>query len=187
MIVQYRRDPVVLAVTVLPPLLALAGYALYVGDFLDRYYYFSLMPASVLTMVLGLTAFQPPRVARAVAIALIVVGLAVTPARVKFAATLHRMPEYGMLLDGSRWLVEKGHPISGIRTDFQLPPTADPSSSTGFSADASIPRRERWRSSRAKDERRIKRNRCDSGCLPLTDELQEGCGLRTYDDHSCCR
>jgi hypothetical protein len=31
----------VLAVTVLPPLLALAGYALYVGDFLDRYYYFS--------------------------------------------------------------------------------------------------------------------------------------------------
>ena len=124
--VQYRRDPVVLAVTVLPPLLALAGYALYVGDFLDRYYYFSLMPASVLTMVLGLTAFQPPRVARAVAIALIVVGLTVTPARVKFAATLHRMPEYGMLLDGSRWLVEKGHPISGIRTDFQLPPTADP-------------------------------------------------------------
>jgi hypothetical protein len=84
------------------------------------------MPASVLTMVLGLTAFQPPRVARAVAIALIVVGLAVTPARVTFAATLHRMPEYGMLLDGSRWLVEKGHPISGIRADFQLPPTRDP-------------------------------------------------------------
>ena len=43
--------------------LGVAGYALYVGDFLDRYYYFSLMPASVLTMVLGLTAF-PPRESR---------------------------------------------------------------------------------------------------------------------------
>ena len=125
-IVKHRRDPVLLAVTILPPLLALAGYALYVGDFLDRYYYFSLMPASVLTIVLGLTAFPPPRLARAVAIVLVVVGLAITPARVQFAATLHRMPEYGMLLDGSRWLVEKGHPISGIRTDFPLPRTADP-------------------------------------------------------------
>ena len=125
-VVKYRRDPVLLAVTVLPPLLALAGYALYVGDFLDRYYYFSLMPASVLTLVLGLTAFPPPRAAQAVAIGLVAAGLALTPGRVQFAATLHRMPEYGPLVDGSRRLVERGFPVRAIRTDFTLPPTADP-------------------------------------------------------------
>ena len=134
------------------------------------------MPASVLTMVLGLTAFQPPRVARAVAIALVVVGLAVTPARVQFAATLHRMPEYGILLDGSRWLVEKGHPISGIRTDFQLPPTADPEflyrilGRTHRSLVASGGDHHARRTSDVSSE-----IGGDSGCLPLTDELNEGC------------
>ena len=125
-VVKYRRDPVLLAVTVLPPLLALAGYALYVGDFLDRYYYFSLMPASVLALVLGLTAFPPPQIARAVAIVLVLVGLALTPGRVQFAATLHRMPEYGILVDGSRRLVDRRFPVRAIRTEFKLPHTADP-------------------------------------------------------------
>ena len=53
-------------------------------------------------------------------------AFAVAPARVRFAATLPRMPEYGPLLDGSRRLVERGFPVRAIRTEFQLPPTADP-------------------------------------------------------------
>jgi hypothetical protein len=52
--------------------------------------------------------------------------VAITPARVRFAATMHRMPEYGWLLDGSRRLAERGHSVKGIRTQFPLPLSADP-------------------------------------------------------------
>ena len=36
------------------------------------------------------------------------------------------MPEYGPLLDGSRRLIERGGAIRAIRTQFPLPPSADP-------------------------------------------------------------
>ena len=36
------------------------------------------------------------------------------------------MPEYGPLLDGSRQLVERRGAIRAIRTEFALPPSADP-------------------------------------------------------------
>ena len=126
MLIKYRRDPALLSITVLPQILAIAGYAFYVGDFLDRYYYFSLMPAAVLTLVLGLTAAPSPRIAQGIAAAMLIAAVAITPARVRFAATMHRMPEYGWLLDGSKRLVERGHSVRGIRTQFPLPRSADP-------------------------------------------------------------
>ena len=104
----------------------LVGYALFVGHVLEAYYYLLLMPAAVLTVVLGLTAMPSPRIAQAVAVCLVIAALAITPARVRFESTLPRMPEYGTLLDGSRRLVERGFPVRAIRTEFQLPPTADP-------------------------------------------------------------
>ena len=125
-LIKYRRDPALLSITVLPQILAIAGYAFYVGDFLDRYYYFSLMPGAVLTLVLGLTAAPSPRIAQGIAAAVLLVAVAITPARVRFAATMHRMPEYGWLLDGSKRLVERGHSVKGIRTQFPLPLSADP-------------------------------------------------------------
>ena len=123
---RHRRDPALLAVTVLPLTLCLVGYALFVGHVLEAYYYLLLMPAAVLTVVLGLTAMPSPRIAQAVAVCLVIAALAITPARVRFESTLPRMPEYGPLLDGSRRLVERGFPVRAIRTEFQLPPTADP-------------------------------------------------------------
>ena len=122
----HRRDPALLAVTLLPQLLAVVGYAFYVGDFLDSYYYLSLMSAAVLTVILALTAVPSRRVAKVIGAALVVGALATVPGRVRFAATIHRMPEYGILLDGSRRLVERGQPVKGIRTQFPLPASADP-------------------------------------------------------------
>jgi hypothetical protein len=113
-------------VTILPLTLCLVGYALFVGHVLEAYYYLLLMPAAVLTVVLGLTAMPSPRIAQAVGVCLVIAALAITPARVRFESTLPRMPEYGPLLDGSRRLVERGFPVRAIRTEFQLPPTADP-------------------------------------------------------------
>src|SRR6185503_15608457 len=102
------------------------GYAWYVGDLLDVYYYLPIMPAAVLTLTLSLTAVRPPRFARAAAILLLAGALAIVPARLRHTATLERMPQYGPLLDGSRALVQLNQPVRAVRTEFGLPPTSDP-------------------------------------------------------------
>ncbi len=123
--VGYRRDHALLLVTLLPLLLAIAGYALFL-DTLDNYYYLSLMPSAVLTVALAVTAWPSPAVARAVAVALCVGALALVPSRVRFGRSLNPMPEYGILVRASRVIVNRGVPMRAIRTEFVLPPTGDP-------------------------------------------------------------
>jgi len=123
---RFRRDRPLLAVILLPQIAAVLGYAWYVGDFLDYYYYFPLMPAAVLTLTLSITAVRPTAWARAVSVALLIAALALVPARLRLSATLSRMPQYGPLLDGSRALVQLQRPVRAIRTEFALPPTSDP-------------------------------------------------------------
>ena len=123
--VRHRHDPALLAVTVLPLVLTVIGYAFFLGHAHEAYYYLSLMPAAVLTIFLALPAVPSPKVAQAVAMSLAVAALAIGPARVRFASMLQRMPEYGALVDGSRRLVERGFPVRAIRTDFPLHYTAN--------------------------------------------------------------
>lgn len=121
--VRYRRDPALLTVLLLPQALAIIGYALFQGG-LDHYYYLSLMPAAVLTVVLAATAM--PRFANAVASLMLVAALAAVPARLTFAATMHRMPEYAPLVEGSRRAVRQRQPMRAIETEFTLPAPSDP-------------------------------------------------------------
>jgi hypothetical protein len=123
--VKYRRDPALLAVTVLPQVAALVGYAFYVGDFLDHYYYFSLMPAAVMTVLLAFTAVPSRLLGQAIGMALFVMSLLIAPARIAFGRTLHQLPEYGLLLDGSRTLAKVPRPMRAIQTEFTLPPSTD--------------------------------------------------------------
>jgi hypothetical protein len=121
--VRYRRDPALLTVLLVPQALAIIGYALFQGG-LDHYYYLSLMPAAVLTVVLAATAL--PRVANAVALLMLVAALAAVPGRLTFAATMHRMPEYAPLVEGSRRAVRQRQPMRAIETEFTLPAPSDP-------------------------------------------------------------
>ena len=123
---KYRRDPAMLAMTLLPQIAALVGYAFYVGDFLDRYYYFSLMPAAVLTILLALTAVPSRVLSQGIAVALFGLSLAIAPARIALGRTLHQMPEYGVLLDGSRKIARVPRPMRAIQTEFALPPSTNP-------------------------------------------------------------
>ena len=93
---------------------------------LDYYYYFSLMPSAVLIVVLALTSVPRGNVALWIGIALCVGAVAVTPARIRFSRTLHQMPEYGPLVQGSRAAARRGVPMRAVRTEFPLPPTGDP-------------------------------------------------------------
>jgi hypothetical protein len=124
-VVRYRGDPALLAVTVLPQIGAVAGYALWAAD-LQNYYYLSLMPAAVLTVLLGITALVPMRAARVVAVVLAAGAIAIVPARLRFASTLPRMPEYEILVSGSREIARSKRPMRSIEPQFALPPTCDP-------------------------------------------------------------
>jgi hypothetical protein len=123
--VRYRHDPALLTVTLLPQLAAIVGYALWRGDLQD-YYYLSLMPAAVLTMLLGATALVPARIAHVVGMVLLVGAAAIVPARLRSAATLPRLPEYGVLVAASRHIVRLKQPMRSITPEFALPPTSDP-------------------------------------------------------------
>jgi hypothetical protein len=123
--VRYRRDPALLAVTLLPQLAAVAGYALWLGD-LQEYYYLSLMPAAVLTILLGATALVPRRAARAVGVVLLAGAVAIVPARLQYASTLPNLPSYGVLVAASRRIVRLNQPMRSIEPQFELPATTDP-------------------------------------------------------------
>jgi hypothetical protein len=122
--VRYLNDPALLSVTVLPQLAAIAGYSLFLDD-LDAYYYLSLMPATVLTFVLAVTAMPSARFARAAAVVTLVVALAFVPTRLRNAATMFQMPQYRILVDASRKVRSVGQPMQQIRTDFALPPSSN--------------------------------------------------------------
>lgn len=123
-VLRFRKDPTLLAVTVLPQIAAIAGYSLFLDD-LDAYYYLSLMPATVLTFVLAVTTMPSVRFARATAVLTLVVALAFVPMRLRNAATMFQMPQYRILVDASRKVRSFGQPMQQIRTDFPLPPSSN--------------------------------------------------------------
>ncbi|HXH07141.1 MAG TPA: hypothetical protein VNI83_11175 [Vicinamibacterales bacterium] len=124
LLARRRRDGALLSVTVGPQVLAIAGYALFLDD-LDHYYYLSLMPAAVLTGLLALWPPGRPGLAPVLAVVLVAGSVALVPSRVRAAATMHRLPEYGALVDGSRRVARLRQPVRAILADFALPPTSD--------------------------------------------------------------
>jgi hypothetical protein len=123
---RYRRDPALLAALLFPQALAIIGYALFQGG-LEHYYYLSLMPAAVVTVVFATAIPERWRLARnAVAWLLLAAALAAVPGRLAVAATLHRMPEYAPLVEGSRRAVRQRQPMRAIETEFTLPAPSDP-------------------------------------------------------------
>jgi hypothetical protein len=123
--VRYRRDPVVLALTLVPQALAIVGYALFL-DTLDHYYYIPVMPAAVLTMAFALAVPATGLAGRVVGIILVAAAATMVPWRLGFATTMHRLPEYRVLVAASRDIAGRHEAVRAIRTEFTLPPSTDP-------------------------------------------------------------
>ena len=123
--IRYRRDPVVLALVLLPQLLAIVGYALFLNT-LDHDHYIPLMPLSVLTIAFAVARPASSMPGRALGVALIAASATLVPWRLGFATTLHRLPEYRLLVAGSRALVARGEPVRAVRAEFTLPESTDP-------------------------------------------------------------
>ena len=124
MAVRHRDDPPLLGVTVGPIIASIVGYAFWVGTF-DEYYYLPQMTAVVLTVLIGLSGLAGPSVSRYLGVGMLVLVLGILPARVQQSRTIHRMPEYAALVEGSRQIVRRGAPVRAIRADF-LPLGANP-------------------------------------------------------------
>jgi len=90
------------------------------------YDYLPLMPAAALMLLLTFTAVPSRRVIRVLTLAAFAVSLALVPATFRHVHSMHRMPEYGVWLDGSRRIARRAQPIRNIQTEFILPPTSDP-------------------------------------------------------------
>ncbi len=123
--VRYRRDPAILMLVLVPQATALVGYALFLGA-LDHYYYIPVIPVAVLAMVLAVAVPARSRTGHAIGAVVLLAAVALVPARLAFAATLHRLPEYAVLVDASRQIVSRTEPVRAIRTVFALPPSTDP-------------------------------------------------------------
>jgi hypothetical protein len=123
--VRYRRDPVVLSIALMSQGLAIVGYALFLGA-LDHYYYIPVMPVTVLAIAFALDVPARTRAGRVAGIALLTGAIAIVPARLAFASTLHRLPQYRVLLEASRAIVQRHDAVRAIRTELPLPPSTDP-------------------------------------------------------------
>ena len=65
------------------------------------------------------------RFARVTAVIALVIALAFVPTRLRNAATMFKMPQYGILVDASRKVRTFGQPMQQIRTEFALPQSSN--------------------------------------------------------------
>ena len=123
-VIKRAKDREVLTLRLLPQLAAIAGYALFLGA-VEPYYYLSLMPVAVLTMLFAITPRPDRTTGRLVGVILLAIAVGIVPTRLRLAATIHKMPEYAALLKGSRTLAGRGQPLRAIVTEFPLHFTTD--------------------------------------------------------------
>jgi hypothetical protein len=78
--------------------------------------------------------------------------MAIVPARLRFASTLPRLPEYEVLVSGSRQIARLRQPMRSIEPQFMLPPTCDPQFIFKILG-GRIDRQAEWRAQIARDGR----------------------------------
>jgi hypothetical protein len=119
-IICLRRNTAAVAMSVGSLAVGLAGYALWTGGY-HEYYYFSLMPAAVLTVGLAVTSLGPPRVRSAAAGALVALAIVVQVPRLRQSAYIHRMPEYRAIVRASRVMAARHQTLRRIDASFIAP------------------------------------------------------------------
>ena len=86
-----------------------------------------LVPATLMLLLLAAASVcSTRRAAQLIAVAIFAAGVALVPGRLRPQPTANRMPDYGLLLDGSRKIARLKQPMRAIRTELRLPPSSDP-------------------------------------------------------------
>ena len=117
-----RHDVTLVCVTVAPLLCAVAGFSFWQLTY-DHYWFLTIAPSAALTMALALTAWRPAAPLAAALLALLVV--AAQPSRFADAMTIHRLPEYGPLVRGSRDVRRRVAEVRSLQVQLALPASTD--------------------------------------------------------------
>lgn len=118
--VRGRRDMALLSASIAPLVLAVAGLALWQGNY-DSYWYVPFAPSAAVTIALALTWWRPSMAGAIVVLALLVAQ----PARLAASHFEYRMKEYGPLLRGTERIVKQTKVLRRLETTFPMPPFSD--------------------------------------------------------------
>jgi hypothetical protein len=123
-VTMYRRDAALLAVTVAPIVLMVAGFSGWTRP-LESYWFLVLSAPAALTLGAALRAI-PQKAAATTALAVFLMFVLVsTPRRVIAGWKELRLPEYRALVKGSEAILRQTQSVQVIRTDFKLPDSTD--------------------------------------------------------------
>jgi hypothetical protein len=120
-----RNDVTLVGATLGPMLCAVIGFSFWQQAY-DHYWFLTIAPGAALIMTVAVTTAWK-NAAGPVGWLLVVLAIVSQPWRVADAMTFHRMPEYGLLVDGSREIRRRTNEVQAIDTDFALPASTDPS------------------------------------------------------------
>jgi hypothetical protein len=116
-IARARRDLALLSVSVAPLAAAVAGLALWQGNY-DEYWYLPLAPCGALVIVYALTWWRPAVTGAVLAVAVV----AAQPARIAHSMGWYRMPEYGPTVAGATKIMRQTATVRRLDTTFPMPP-----------------------------------------------------------------
>jgi hypothetical protein len=122
-VVRLRREPLLWSVTAAPLACAVAGFAFWQQG-CDTYWFLVLAPSAALVLGLALTAWPPVAVPAALVMVLLVA--AAQPSRSTDSLSMHRLPEYGVLVSGSREIRRHLPEVRAVKTSFPLPGSTEP-------------------------------------------------------------
>ncbi len=119
------RDGAILVASVGPVVTAVMVFALWQGNFGESYWYLVIVPAAVLCCA-GPVLAAAGRVRLYGTALLMILTVAIQPARAQHTWTVARLPAYGPLAAGVRAAAASGVSVRGIEPAFDVPQGMDP-------------------------------------------------------------
>lgn len=119
------RDRAILAASVGPVVTAVMVFALWQGTFGESYWYLVIVPAAVLCCAGPVLAIEGRARLYGTAL-LLLLTIAIQPARARHTWTAARLPAYGPLAAGTRAAAANGIAIRRIEPAFDVPQGMDP-------------------------------------------------------------
>lgn len=116
-----RREPWMLFVTVAPFLLSVIAFSGWTRPF-DHYWYLTLSPPTAVMVAQALGGLPVWRLRESAAIVMLGMVLYMQSPRMYATQFFHRLPEYKIIVRGSREIVRRTHEIRDVITAFETHP-----------------------------------------------------------------
>lgn len=119
-----RSQPWLLFATIAPVGLTVAAFSGWQQSF-QVYYFLTLAPAAALMVALAINALPLTRLKEVMALVFLLVVAYTQSTRLSVVVYIHKLPEYGPLIRGTREIARRTPEIRDIFTEFPLPPSTD--------------------------------------------------------------